>query len=152
MWTFEYSVECKVNRNFAWQFWTNVTNWAVVDSSVEFAILNGPFRSGASGSTKPRGGEPVHWQLEQVHDGSGAIVLIHVPGAALRCVWKFEDSDLGRTRITQRASIEGERAQDYVCTVGPELEKGIPAGMCKLAETMEHVALASAMGRWLGLF
>jgi hypothetical protein len=79
-------------------------------------------------------------------------LFAHVPGPALRCIWKFEDSGIRATRITQQASIEGERAQDYVSTVAPELEKGIPLGMQKLAATMEEVALGSALGRLLCLF
>jgi len=152
MWAFEHSVECRADRTFAWQFWTNVSNWAVVDSSVESAALDGPFQSGAKGSTRPRGGEPIHWQLEGVRDLCSAVVMIHVPGAALRCEWKFEDSGVRKTLITQRAAIVGDRASDYVSTAAPELERGIPLGMWKLAETIEQVALGSALGRWLCLF
>jgi hypothetical protein len=152
MWSFEHSVECKVDRNFAWQFWTNVSNWAAVDSSIESATLDGQFQSGTKGSTQLRGGEAIHWRLEGVKEPCGAVVIAHVPGAALRCTWKFEDSGIRATRITQQASIEGERAQDYVSTVAPELEKGIPLGMQKLAATTEEVALGLALGRWLFLF
>jgi hypothetical protein len=151
MWTFEHSVECKVHRDFAWQFWTNVSNWAMVDSSVEWASIDGPFRSGATGSTKSRGGKAVHWRVEDAQPGSGATVLIHVSGAAMRSVWRFEDSEHGRTRITQRASIEGERAEDYAPTFGPQLEREMPAGMLKLAEAMERAAANSSSQHSLGL-
>jgi hypothetical protein len=152
MWTFEYSVECKVDRNFAWQFWTNVNNWAEVDSSLESATLDGRFQSGAKITTKPRDGETIHGQFQNVEDGHSAVVMIQLPGAALRSAWKFEDAGVGQTRITQRASIEGERAPDYVSTAAPELEKGIPQGMRKLAEAIEQVALGAALGRWFCLF
>jgi hypothetical protein len=152
MWTFEHSVECKVDRNFAWQFWTNVSNWAAVDPSMESATLDGPFQTGTKGNTKPCGAETIHWHLGDVQEGRSAVVTIHVPGAALRCAWRFEDSGIRATRITQQASVEGERAQDFVSTAASELEKGIPLGMQKLAATMEEVALGSALGRWLCLF
>jgi hypothetical protein len=152
MWTFEHSVECKVERAFAWQFWTDISNWPLLDPSVESAVLEGPFQSGAKVSTKARGGEPIHGRLENVQDGRGATVVIPVPGAALRCAWKFEDFGIRKTRITQKASIEGERALDYVPTAAPELEKGIPAGMQKLAEYMELLDLGSALGRWFCMF
>jgi hypothetical protein len=42
---FEHSVECQVRRDFAWKFWTNVDNWAVVDPAVEWAKLEGLFIS-----------------------------------------------------------------------------------------------------------
>lgn len=140
MWTFEHSVACRASRDFAWRFWTEVSNWSVVDSSVEAATLNGPFQSGTTGTTKPRGGAPIQWQLAEVHEGSSAVVLILVPGAALRFAWKFDDSGAGATRLTQRASIEGEKAQDYMATVAPELERNMPQGMRKLAEAMEKAA------------
>jgi len=152
MWTFEHSVECKVDRNLAWQFWTDVSKWAEVDSSLEYATLDGRFESGARITTKPRGGETIHGQLQDVRDGSSAVVLIQLPGAALRCAWKFEDSGIGRTRIRQQARIEGDRAPDYISTAAPELEKGIPLGMRKLAETIEQLALGAALGRWFCLF
>jgi hypothetical protein len=119
---------------------------------VESAALDGQFQSGTEGSTQLRGGEAIHWRLEDVQEPRCAVVITHVPGAALRCTWKFEDSGIRATRITQQARIEGERAQDYVSTAAPELEKGIPLGMQKLAATMEEVALGSALGRWLCLF
>jgi hypothetical protein len=123
-----------------------------VDSSAESAVLDGPFRSGAKIITKPRGSETIDAQLEDVQEGRSAVVIIPVPGAALRSVWRFEDSGNRTTRITQQATIAGEKAQDYVSTVAPEMEKGIPQGMQRLAETIEQLALASALGHWLCLF
>src|ERR1700756_724132 len=137
MWSFEHSVECNVERGYAWQFWTNVSNWPLGDSSVESATIDGPFQSGAKGSTKPRGAEAVQWQLEDIYDGRRAVVVIHLSGAALRFAWQFEDSGVRSVRMTQRVSIEGERAQDYVSTAAPEMEKGMPAGMRRLADAME---------------
>jgi polyketide cyclase/dehydrase/lipid transport protein len=152
VWTFEHSVECNVDRDFAWQFWTNVSNWPLVDSSVESATLDGPFQSGAQGTTKPRGGEAVHWQLEHVHAGRSAVVVIHLSGAALRFAWRFEDRGVRSVRMTQRVNIEGERAQDYISTAAPELERGMPAGMRRLADAMEQLALGAALGRRFAFF
>jgi hypothetical protein len=55
-------------------------------------------------------------------------------------------------RMTQRVSIEGERAQDYSSTAAPELESGMPAGMRRLADAMEQLTLGAALGRWFALF
>jgi hypothetical protein len=93
---------------------------------VESAVLDGPFRSGAKITTKPRGSDTINAQLEDVQEGRSAVVIIPVRGAALRSVWRFEDSGNRTTRITQQATIAGEKAQDYVSTVAPEMEKEIP--------------------------
>jgi hypothetical protein len=119
---------------------------------VESAGLDGPFQSGARITTKPYGADAIKGQLEEVHDARSAVVVIPVPGAALRCRWKFEDSGTRTIRITQQATIAGEKAPDYVSTVAPNLEKGIPQGMQRLAETIEQQALGAALGPWLGLF
>lgn len=139
MWSFEYSVEAAVNREFAWKFWTDVSKWPVIDPSVESVTLNGRFRSGAVGTTKPRGGEQISWRIAEVFEGYSAIIEIPAPGAMLRLVWKFEDTENGRTRITQIASMTGTKASDYL-GASEELQKGIPEGMRKLAKAMEKVA------------
>src|ERR1051325_8517387 len=72
MWSFEHTVQTPVNREFAWQFWTDVANWAVVDASVESVQLNGPFAAGTSGTTKPRGLDLVEWYIREVQDGHRA--------------------------------------------------------------------------------
>lgn len=140
MWSFEFTVDCAASREFAWRFWTDVRNWPVVDPSVESVTLDGPFRSGACGTTKPRGADTVHWQLADVQEGHSAVVIIAVPGAALRFSWKFDDSVGGGVRLTQRASLEGDRAQDYMAAVAPQMEKEMPAGMRKIAAAIERAA------------
>jgi len=52
---FECSVECRVEKDFAWGFWSDVANWSVVDPSVEAVTLDGDFAAGTKGLTKPRG-------------------------------------------------------------------------------------------------
>ena len=138
-WRFEYSVECLVSRDFAWQFWTDVANWAVVDPAVESVKLDGPFAAGAKGTTKPRGSDSVEWRVTEVEDRSRALIEMPAPGAVLRCLLTFEDSLNGGTRITQRMSLDGERAEDYAW-IGAEMEKGMPEGMQKLAEAIRRVA------------
>ena len=139
--TFAYSLECAVTREFAWRYWTNVHNWAF-DADIESVELHGPFLAGSRGATTSRNSGRIEWQLSSVEVGESAVVEISLPDAVARFCWAFDD--LGTTtRITQRVSIEGERARLY----GPVLEQGIPAGMRKLAENM---AKAEAEGRSQG--
>ncbi len=105
---FEFSVQWPVSRDFAWQFWTHVENWSVVDPSVEWAKLEGPFVAGTKGTTKPRGLDPIEWQLLDVYDGSRAVIEVCVFGGTVRFGWTFEDCLGGGTMITQRFAIPGE--------------------------------------------
>lgn len=92
---FSYSIDCQANKDFAWGFWSDVNNWAVVDPGVESASLDGPFAAGTKGTTKPRGLEPTEWSLVEVQEGNSATIEIAVPGAVVRFVWRFEESESG---------------------------------------------------------
>jgi hypothetical protein len=132
---FKHSIDCQVGRDFAWKFWTNVDNWAVVDPAVEWAKLEGPFVTGTKGRTKPRGADPNEWKLAEVEEGTMAVIEIAAPGAIVKFHWSFADIPGGGARMTQKVTIEGERAAEY--EEGMKLlEKGIPAGMEKLVEAM----------------
>lgn len=139
MWKFQHSVECQVGRSFAWRFWANVENMIAVDSAIESVQLNGPFAAGTTGVTKTRDQGDVEWRLVDVQDGRSATIEIPAPGAVFRCVWIFEDTACGGTRLTQQNSFEGEQAQAYA-EFGKQLETNMPQGMQRLAEAMVKAA------------
>lgn len=131
-WEFTHSVDCPVSREFAWQFWSTVENW-LFDTSAESVTLDGPFAAGTRGTTKPRGLDPLNWQLVEVDEGRNAVIEIDLPGAVTRFRWEFAELSDTVTHITQRVTLEGERAEDYMAGAA-ELEKGIPEGMRMLTE------------------
>ena len=74
-WATEYSVECPVPREFAWQFWTDVNNWRL-DSDIESIELNGPFAAGSVGATVTRSTSRVEWRAVSVRSKTGALLEI----------------------------------------------------------------------------
>jgi hypothetical protein len=137
MWKYAHSVECRVSRDFAWQFWTNVDNWAAVDQGIDSVKLDGPFAAGSRGITKSGNQPPIDWQLIEVEDRKSAIIQVAAPGAVAKFLWVFEDAADGGTRITQQASLEGEQADQYAQTIGKEIENEMPPGMQRLADAIE---------------
>src|SRR5262249_29965262 len=132
---FEHSIECQDGSDFAWKFWTSFDNWAVVDSAVEWAKLEGPFIAGTRGRAKQRGIDPNEWKLAEVEEGSRAAIVIAPPGVAVKFNWSFVKITGGGTRITQKVTLEGGRAAEY--EEGIEgLEKGMPLGLQKLVEAI----------------
>src|SRR5215213_4346622 len=140
---FECSVECPVEKDFAWRFWTDVANWSAVDSSVESVTLDGDFAAGTKGFTKPRGAEATEWELLEVVPGESAVIGIFLPGAVLKFRWQFADSAAGGTLISQRVTLAGEQAGNYADGM-KFLEKGIPEGMKSLAKGMVEAAESGA--------
>lgn len=138
-WSFEHFVECRATRDFAWNFWSDVSNWAVVDPGVEWVRIDGPFAAGAKGVTKPGDSDLIEWTLADVQPGSSALVEIVLPGAIARFNWKFDDSAQSGTKLIQRVTIEGEQAGNYAEGL-KSLEQGIPSGMQKLADAIDKAA------------
>jgi hypothetical protein len=141
--TFTHSVECLVGKEFAWGFWAEIENWAAVDPAVESVRLDGPFAAGARGETRMRGGGPVEWRLAEVNEEHGAVVEVSLPGASMKFALTFEKSGEGVTRITQRVTLEGERADDYAEGM-KMVEQNIPEGMRRLSEAIAKASTEAA--------
>ena len=141
---FEHSIECPVSKDFAWRFWSDIENWIVVDSSVEWVKLEGDFIVGTKGFTKPRGAEPAEWELLEVEDGKSAVIGIFLPGAVLKFHWNFADSSsTDGVLISQRVTLTGEQTENYA--EGMEfLKKEMPQGMQNLVKGMIKAAGSDA--------
>jgi hypothetical protein len=136
-WTFEWSIECRVAVEFAWNFWTNVSNWAL-DADVESIEIDGPFTAGAQGVTHSKSSGRMEWRIVEAQAGS-AVIEFPLSGAVGRFAWIFEPTEAG-ARIAQCCTLEGERADAYAKEFGPSLAAGMPAGMRKLCAAMENAA------------
>ena len=139
-WTFEHSIVCAVDAQFAWNFWTTVSNWAL-DKDVESIDIDGPFAAGTRGVTHTKSSGRIEWRIVDAGAGT-AIIEFPLTSAVGRVFWTFE-KETGRTRITQRFTLEGESAQEYVKLVGPVLATSIPEGMQKLCKAIESAARSS---------
>lgn len=137
---FEHSVDCGVSVEFAWKFWTKVSNWGL-DADIESVEIDGPFAAGARGVTNSKSSGRVEWRIIEAQVGR-AVIEFPLSNAVGRFLWTFEDIG-GRTRITQRCTLEGVEAETYAKALGPSLEDGIPAGMRKLCGTIEDAARLS---------
>ena len=50
VWSLEHTVRCPVDKEFAWNFWTDVRNWTL-DPDMQSVELHGGFATGVKGST-----------------------------------------------------------------------------------------------------
>jgi hypothetical protein len=137
VWKFEYSIDCHAAAQFAWAYWTNISNWS--DPPAEFE-LDGPFAPGSRLTTKLPGREPLQSVIRTVTAGREATIDMQLPGAVLSFYWRFEGlSAEESTRLTQRLTLSGADAQDYVKDVSV-FERTVPDGMRRLAETISSAA------------
>ena len=132
-WETLHSVEAKANVEFAWRYWTDVRNWNDPPARFEFA---GPFVAGTRGLTHLPGQPPIEWFVRDVIQGTAATIEIPVDGASLLFEWRFNPAGEGRTLLTQRVALRGEKAENY-SGYAKTLEENLPLGMKKMASAIE---------------
>jgi hypothetical protein len=134
-WEISHSVETNASLAFAWNFWTNVSNWD--DPPAEFE-LEGPFAIGSRGTTRLPGQEPLHWFIREVAPPNAATIEMSLDGAALSFEWQFVGLADGRTRLTRRIVLKGERADLYLSQVEAVFTANLTDGMNRLATAMAN--------------
>ena len=135
VWEITHSVETDASPEFAWNYWANVANWD--DPPAEFE-LSGPFATGSRGTTRVPGQEPFQWILRDVIPPKAATMEISLDGAALSFEWRFAGLADGRTRLTNRIVLKGEKAGQYVSQVEAAFGGALPGGMKKMATSMAN--------------
>lgn len=134
-WEITHSVETNASPAFAWNFWTDVTNWD--DPPAEFE-LDGPFVAGSRGTTRVPGQKPLHWFIREVTPPNAATIEMRLDDASLLFEWRFEGLVDGRTRLTQRVVLGGKKADMYLPQVKTAFTTNLPDGMNKLATKMAN--------------
>ena len=139
-WEIAHVVETDASPGFAWNYWTNVAHWA--DPPAEFT-LEGPFAPGSQGTTRLPGQEPLHWVIREVAaPNSATIELTLGEGASIFFKWRVDGLDDGRTRLTQRIVLAGEKADAFLEQAKAAFSTSPADGMKRLA-----AAMAEAEGR-----
>jgi hypothetical protein len=138
-WETQQSAETGANVEFAWRYWTNVSNWDDPPARFEF---EGPFMAGARGLTHLPGQPPIEWYVRDVRPCAAATIEIPASNASMSFQWTFEAIGEGRTLLTQRIVLRGENAESYF-EYAKVLEENLPLGMKKMASAIENALAAS---------
>jgi Polyketide cyclase / dehydrase and lipid transport len=134
-WEITHSVETNASPAFAWHYWTNIANWD--DPPAKFE-LEGRFAAGSRGITRLPGQEPLHWLIREVTPPNAVTIEMSLHGATLSFEWRFVGLADGRTRLTQRIVLKGEKADLYLSQVKAAFTANLSDGMNKLATAMAN--------------
>jgi hypothetical protein len=132
-WEITHSVETTASPAFAWKYWTTVPNWS--DPPAEFE-LQGAFEAGSRGLTRFPDQPPIEWFLREVCPPTAATIAMPLAQAVLCFAWRFDALREGRTRISQRITLEGENAEAYRSQVASAFANNLPDAMKKIARAM----------------
>ena len=134
LWEITHTVETSASPGLAWNYWTNVAHWD--DPPAEFA-LEGPFAPGSRGTTRLPGQEPMYWFIREVAAPNSATIELPVgEGVSIFFKWRVDGLDDGRTRLTQRIMLAGEKADAFLDQAKAAFSTSPADGMRRLAAAM----------------
>jgi Polyketide cyclase / dehydrase and lipid transport len=135
-WHCERSIDVDVPVSFAWAHMTDIRNWN--DPPAEFA-LEGPFVTGARGTTRMPGQPLLSWTIRDLEPGREyTIESSFLERAVLLSHWRFDPLSKRAARLTQRMELLGDNADAYVDAIKSAFEPNLEPGMRKIAQAMER--------------
>lgn len=144
-WNLVLRAECDLaDADFAWLFWTDVGNWAVVDPAIADVRVDPAFEEGARGTTVTHDGALVEWRISDIAAPGRARIEFPVPGAALHVSWVFRSRQTAGCTMTQTMELSGERAAEYEPIVAPSMERSAPEGLQRLAAAIDQAYARTA--------
>jgi len=145
LWEITHTVETSASPGLAWNYWTNVAHWD--DPPAEFA-LEGPFAPGSRGTTRLPGQEPLSWVIREVAAPNSATIELKVgEGVSIFFKWRVDGLDDGRTRLTQRIMLAGEKADAFLDQAKAAFSTSPADGMRRLAAAMAEAERSGAAKR-----
>jgi uncharacterized protein YndB with AHSA1/START domain len=134
MWDFEHSVQARASRERVWALWTDVSGWPEWNPGVARAELNGPLAEGATGTVRAVGGPASTLKVLAIEPDRRFVTEASERLMRLRFEHELADAEDGQLRITQRVHMTGLATPLMRRTVGPRLERSIPAALAALVE------------------
>ncbi|AEV84802.1 hypothetical protein ACWT_3779 [Actinoplanes sp. SE50] len=107
MYEFGESTVIRADLSAVWDTVTDVSAWPAWDPHEQQARLDGPFATGTTGWSKPRGGPATTWRLTEVVPRRRWASECDLPGGTLSGVTAYEPLDDRRIRCTKTIRVTG---------------------------------------------
>jgi len=137
---YEHSLESDVSAEAVWALYADPSTWPSWDAGVERMELDGPLAAGTTGRFTPTGGDPLPFTVVYAEPGRGFTDEFAFPGAVLRGTHTLTPLPDGRTRITHRMELTGDRAEQMAPELMPGLTDDIPLTVAALAASAQDAS------------
>jgi hypothetical protein len=132
-WELEHSAESEAAPAQIWERYTDVEEWREWSKGVEESSLDGPFKVGTKGTSKPPHLPKGRFELIEVEPEQRFSSKVTLPGATLLLEHTIEPSN-GGSRITHRATFAGPLDFVWIPVIGRMIKRELPDGVERLAE------------------
>src|SRR5262245_10219140 len=142
-WEMEESVEARAEPAFAFQYLASIENMAA-DPGIERVETDGPYRDrlGMRGKTYLKGGGSTDWVVSAVEPDRRFVIDVALRDAFLRFDFRFKERPGGGSVVSQRVSLFGPNASEYLEGVaagfGSTLREGMRAVRDRIDAASAH--------------
>ena len=149
LWEMEESVEAAALPAFVFRYWTDIENMAADPGLSEWVETDGPHRDrpGMHGRTHLAGGGTTDWVVAEVEPGRRVVIDVPLRDATLRFEFRVGERVGGGSVLTQRASLFGANAREYLEGVEEGFATGLRDGMRAVRDRIDEAAQNAATER-----
>jgi Polyketide cyclase / dehydrase and lipid transport len=133
---FQHSIEIKASSNDIYQLYKNVGEWSIWDPEVESSNITGEFKTGATGTIKPKGGPQSTLYFTDIKPNISVTTQCKLP----LCTMTFDHqlSQHGEsTTATHSVSFTGFLAPIFGWLIGKSIQRTLPDSMRGLKDAAE---------------
>ncbi len=117
-----------------------MATWPEWNTDTAWVRLDGPFRTGATGELKPKGGPKVRFVLTSVVQDKEFVDVSQLLGARLTFRHLVDTDQSGRTTVDVDISLDGPLAFAWKLILGGGFRKNAQPDLDRLAAAAEQLA------------
>lgn len=135
----KYTIETKASQEAIWNIWQNVKNWNTWDLATEYSYINGPFREGAQGSWKAKGGPLSPIKVTRVEPLKMSVIEFKLFLARIVVTHHFYESR-GKTQISEQIETKGPLGFLFAYLLGRKIKQNLFRGLEALVKKAEFLS------------
>lgn len=136
----KHTVKTTASPEAIWKIWQDVANWNTWDHGIEFSAIEGPFKTGTTGTLKPKGGPLVRTKLTFVVPYKMFVDEAKLPFARI-IVSHFLNESNGSIYVTHQIEMVGPLAFFFAFVIGRNMKKNLPQEMEAMIKKAENLIL-----------
>jgi hypothetical protein len=123
--------------------WADMATWPEWNLDTDWVRLDGPFRTGATGVLKPKGGPKTRFVVESLVPGREFVDVSLLAGARLTFHHVIDTAPDGRNTVSVRVTLDGPLAFFWNLMLGKDIAAGLAGDLARL-ETAARTAGVAA--------
>ncbi|GAA3342399.1 hypothetical protein GCM10020358_37250 [Amorphoplanes nipponensis] len=123
--------------------WADMATWPSWNTDTEWVRLDGPFRTGATGALKPKGGPTTKFVIASLVPGREFIDVSLLVGAKLTFEHRVGTAADGRTEVAVRVTLAGPLAFFWDLVLGRDIARGLAADLDRLEAAARAAGVAA---------